>query len=176
MGRFGTPEEAAAAIAFLASDDSGFIATAARRRHHECLDGARVTPPLLRGSRQAQQTTRPGQPPPVRPRRRGLRAESLPAQGAPGGLRERAWPAHRSPIPGRARKGCRAADRRTYRRLLARRGGPAPVTERAFENADEAIQVRGGEVDHGPSAGAGTSQPSKTMNPLQTGVHLSRPH
>ena len=61
------------------------------------------------------------------------------------------------------------ANIRADRRLLARRGGPAPVTERAFENADEAIQVRGGEVDHGPSAGAGTSQPSKTMNPLQTG-------
>ena len=49
MGRFGTPEEAAAAIAFLASDDSGFIATAARRRHHECLDGARVTPHCYEG-------------------------------------------------------------------------------------------------------------------------------
>ena len=53
MGRFGTPEKAAAAIAFLASDDSGFIATAALP-----LDGgirnALTVPgnaPPLRGSR-----------------------------------------------------------------------------------------------------------------------------
>jgi hypothetical protein len=54
-------------------------------------------------------------------------------------------------------------------RVSVRRGGPAPVTERAFDDADEAVQVPGGEVDHGLSVGAGTSQRPKTMNPLQAG-------
>ena len=37
MGRFGTPEKAAAAIAFLASDDSGFIADLYKNNTHHLV-------------------------------------------------------------------------------------------------------------------------------------------